>query len=235
LVALSGKPFGTELTYDEYAAALAPFCTTAGKYPTRTSDALVHEGTVWRDVFALDLSRIDKSHAAEQVVPAPRPAPPAEKHEARFGERQCPNCEKNIDIRATFCTHCRQKVADLAQCPHCQEARVPSDLEVCWQCGSKMRQEEQFECQRCFTWKGYKEQFPCAHCGFSFDEQGAAAPAAVGPATIPIAAKEQNVAETRPVAVEAPAPTPVLQCRICYSMVEAGPRCTVCASALEIA
>ena len=228
LIALRRKPLDAELSYEEYAVVLEPFCITAGKYAIQTAAALAHTATVWRDVFALDLKRIDKRHAAEEETPAPRPVATIVKLDPRFGERSCPKCGKPIDVRASFCTHCSQTIAGLAQCPHCGETRVPDDLDLCWKCGSKMRQEEQIECPRCFTWKGYAEQFPCTHCGFDLNEQSPA-PGPIGSTTIPIAAKDED---EPPVTVVVTAP---VQCQICYSMVEAGPRCSVCDGALEIA
>jgi hypothetical protein len=233
LVALSRKPFASELSYAEFAAVLAPYCTTAGKYAILTEDALVHRETMWRDVFALDLKRIDKRHAAEEAAPAPRPVSPDRKPESQFGERPCPKCASSIDTRAPFCTHCMQMVATLVQCPHCDEAGVPDDLELCWKCGSRMRTDEQIECPRCFAWKGYAEQFPCALCGFSLNDTAPVA-GPVGPTTIPIA-KDDDPPPTPPLADILPVAAAQVQCRICYSMVDPGPRCRVCSAALETA
>src|SRR5207248_1436687 len=123
------------------------------------------------------------SEAKAPVVPPPRPATAAADVDRRFGERFCPKCEKAIDRRATYCIHCKQTIAANIACPHCQEPRVPDDLELCWKCGQRMRQEEQIDCPSCFSWRGYESQFPCQNCGF--DPKAEAAPPPPLPPAMP--------------------------------------------------
>src|SRR5439155_516361 len=147
-------------------------------------------------------------------------------------------CEKAIDRRATYCIHCKQTIAANIACPHCQEPRVPDDLELCWKCGQRMRQEEQIDCPSCFSWRGYESQFPCQNCGFDPKAEAApppplppAMPAAVGRRTLSVVEPETAAA----IAVEPPpaAVAALVQCPICYSQVDAGPRCGICNALLQ--
>ncbi|HEY6141046.1 MAG TPA: tubulin-like doman-containing protein [Thermoanaerobaculia bacterium] len=232
---------GEELSYEEFRDALLPYCKNAGKLRERRTDAVVYEETEWRDVLALDMAKIVKSETKTPAAPAPRSAAPAADAEKRFGERPCPKCDKPIDRRAAFCIHCRQTIAAHIDCPHCQEPRVPDDLELCWKCGQRMRQEEQIDCPSCFSWRGYESQFPCQNCGFDPNvEATAVLPPAMSPAAPPVAGPRMlTVADPAPptaavadpplaVAVAAP-----VQCPICYSQVDAGPRCSICNALLQ--
>jgi hypothetical protein len=147
-----------------------------------------------------------------------------------------------IDRRAIFCRHCKQTIAQHVQCPNCQEPRVPDDLEFCWKCGLKMRTDERIECPRCFSWRGYEDEFPCRVCGFDpkepITEAAGAVPGVEGPMGAQPAASgmpEGSGGMPLPAAVAPePAPAPAqVQCPTCYSMVEAGPRCSVCSGLLE--
>lgn len=235
-----GKPLDAELTYEEFQQALGPYCKSAGMYESRASDvAVLEEKIEWREVFALDMTKIDKSAAVELPVIVPKPLAPIVQPDKRVGDRPCPNCSKTIDSRATFCVHCKQTIASPVTCPHCQEARVPSDLELCWNCGLRMREDEQIDCAQCFSWRGYEEQFPCPLCGFD-PKVGLAPVPAVGDPILSARADEGGgngkVSAEPPEAAPPASPVPMalVQCPICYSMVEPGPRCPICASVLEI-
>lgn len=237
-----GKPLEEELTYDELKVALTPHCKPAGKYPERNTSSMVLEQIQWREVLALDLSTIEKSKEKDQIKPIQRDNSPVVAPDKNIGERPCPNCHELIDRRAIFCRHCKQTIAQHVPCPHCQEPRVPDDLEFCWKCGLKMRDDEKIECPRCFSWRGFEEEFPCHVCGFDPKEPNpepavASTPAAdnsmdVRPADDAIPGRNGN--SPRPVEEATSAPTPALvQCPTCYSMVEPGPRCSVCTGLLE--
>jgi hypothetical protein len=231
---LTGKDLAQELSYDEYRSVLSPYCKTAGKFASRTEDAVVHTAIAWRDIFALDITKIDKSAAREQVAPPPpRPAVPVALVEKQFGDRPCPSCTKPIDRRAVYCTHCKKTVATLVACPHCQESRVPDDLDLCWKCGQRMREDEPVDCPQCFTWSGYVDQYPCANCGYD-PKLGPVMQAAEGP-ILTVADHDEAPSEAT---VAEPAPVPavaLVQCSICYSNVEPQGRCSVCESPLEVA
>jgi hypothetical protein len=236
--AIAGKDLGDDLTYQDYRDALAPYCKIAGKYADRSEDAVVYQALEWRDVYALDLAKIDKSVAKEPVAPLPRPATPVVPIDRRLvGERPCPSCAKPIDQRATFCTHCKTTVARHVACPHCQEARVPDDLELCWKCGLRMRQDEPVDCPQCFSWQGYEEQYPCPLCGYD-PKTGPALPAAGSP-ILTVADQKAAVAGDNGTSAHAAPPAPpaamLVQCSICYSNVAPGTRCSACGNSLEVA
>ncbi len=233
---ITGKELTDELKYEEYAQSLAPYCKTADKYSDQSQDAAVHHSTVWREIFALDIAKIDKSVAKEQPAPPPRPAPPVVTIEKRFGDRSCPNCAKPVDQRAVFCTHCKKTIATHVTCPHCQEAHVPDDLELCWKCGLRMREDEPIDCPQCYTWRGYEDQYPCPNCGY--DPKAIPVTPAAGTPTLTVLDRgdrddnaPQAPAIVDPVAV---ATVALVQCSICYSNVAPGARCPVCESPLEL-
>lgn len=230
-----GKRLEEELTYEEYHSALAPFCKSAGKFPDQSATAVVLDQTEWRDVLALDLGRIDKSQEKDRIKPIQRPAQAAPAAtEKSAGERPCPSCAQPIDRRATFCVHCKKTVARHVTCPHCQEPRVPDDLEFCWKCGLKMREEEKIECPRCFSFRGYEREFPCPVCGFDLSPEAAASDGSAS-ALLASVSSGGNGGAPRPAPPE-PEPEPMtalVQCPTCYSMVTSGPRCAVCSGLLE--
>ncbi len=208
-----GRPMEEELTYEEFQTALAPYCKTAGKFQEYNAAAKALDQPEWLEVLSLDVSKVDKGRLA------PKPS-----------ERPCLNCGKSIDRRAIFCIHCKKAIARHIPCPHCKEPRVPDDLKFCWRCGLELQEEEKIECPRCFSWRGYKREFPCQICGFELtSEQMAAAYNSV---------PESRHSSTKSTGSEpsqaAPVPAAKIQCPTCYSMVEAGPRCSVCAGLLEI-
>ena len=232
-----GKELNEELTHADYAAALGPYCKTAGKYSERPDVTVVdHDRIEWRDIFALDLTKVDKT--AAKAPAASRPAGPVVPVGKTFGDRPCPNCQKPIDRRAIFCTYCKKTVAAHVTCPHCQEPRVPDDLELCWKCGQPLREDEKIECPKCFSWSGYEEQYPCPNCGY--DPKGG--PVAVPAGSLLLSVSDRDVApggngrdSMATMVVEAPpAPATLVQCSTCYQDVEPGARCSVCNSPLEV-
>jgi len=238
LAAKRRKRLDEELTYEEFKAALEPYCKPAGKYPERDPSSIVLEGTVWREAWALDLRRIDKSKDAEPVRPAESQASAAAAPARSYGERPCPSCGLPVDRRAVFCRHCKQTVARHVRCPHCQEARVPDDLEVCWKCGLKMRDEEQIDCPRCLSFRGYLEDFPCAVCGFDprqppeeMEVDGETA-ASVPPESPRSGTSSGNGGSPPPATASEPAED-LVQCPTCYSLVNTGLRCSICSGLLE--
>ncbi len=226
--ALTRKELEDSLTYNEYRDALAPYCKTAGKFAGWTEDAVVHTTIQWHDVFALDIAKIDKSAAKEQAALPPRATVPAVAVEKTFGERPCPNCAKSIDQRAVACAHCKKTIAKHVACPHCPEPRVPDDLENCWKCGLRMREDEQIDCPRCFSWRGYAEQYPCPHCGYDPNVEPLPPPPAP---TLNIVKDVEEPAP--PVTVVEPLSSFLVQCTTCYADVLPAARCSVCDNVLE--
>ncbi len=230
---MTGKNLADELSYQEYRDALAPWCKTAGKFASQKEGTVVHTGIEWRDVFALDIIRIDKSAAKEQMAPPPpRPVTPVVV-EKQFGDRPCLSCAKPIDRRATFCVHCQKTIATLVTCPHCQESRVPDDLELCWKCGQRMREDDPIDCPQCYSWSGYEDQYPCPNC--SYDPRvGPVMPVADSPMVIVSDVEEHaprpTVVERMPTSAAA-----YVQCLICYSSVPSASHCSACQSPLEVA
>jgi hypothetical protein len=234
-----GRSVNAEFTYEEFQKALAPYCRVSGMFEARASDtAVLEEKIEWREVFALDMTRIDKSALKDALVIPVRPAAPVVQPDKRAGDRPCPNCSKPVDARATFCIHCKQTIATHVVCPHCQEPHVPNDLDLCWKCGLRMREDEQIDCPQCFSWRGYEDQFPCPHCGYD-PKAGVAPVPPAGHPLITVRAADgggNGKATAEPPEPEPPTPPaelPLTQCSICYSMVEPGPRCPVCTSVLE--
>lgn len=238
LVARRRKPLGEPLTYEEYAAALAPYQKPAGKFPVSSLSPVGIERTEFRLVLALDMSKVLPTRDTPMPKAPPPSTPPVEPTE-RMPERACPNCGEPIDIRAAFCRHCKQTVAKHVTCSHCQ-SKVPDDLEICWKCGSKMKQEAKLTCPRCFNFTGYVTDFPCPVCGYSPDEEASspAAPTAPAPGGVrevsqAAASKPENAPEsastTRPTATAT-----LVECPNCFAMVEAGPHCSICGGLLEI-
>jgi hypothetical protein len=238
--AISGRDLEEDLTYQDYRDALLPYSKTAGKYADRAEGAVVFQALEWRDVFALDLSRIDKSTAREAVAAAPRPVSPVPSSNRRFADRPCPGCAEPVDQRAVYCSHCKKTFGRYVPCPHCPELRVPDDLELCWKCGMRMRQDEPIECPQCFTWQGYEDQYPCPHCHYDPKSASAHPPAGSpvlkvadpGPSAVGNGAASSSRAATlvEPMATVAA----LVQCSICDSSVVPGARCSVCGNALEM-
>lgn len=234
---LAGRAVTEDLTYDEYRVALQPYCKTAGKYADRNENAVIHEAIEWRDIFALDPAKLDKT-AAKEPPPAPRPVSPVVQIEKHFRDRPCPTCAKRVDQRAIYCTNCKKAFAAHVPCPHCQESRVPSDLELCWKCGQPMRQGERIECPQCFTWTGYEDEYPCQQCGY--DPKHGPAIAAAGSPILPIHEQRETVDgngkdQPAPRAAEPLIATGTLvQCATCDAEVAPGDLCSVCGYALEV-
>ena len=240
-----GRGFDDRLTYNEYAAALAPFCKPAGKYAQRDADAVVHQAMVWVDVLALDLNKIDKSMQKDAALPAAKAGSTIVPADKWFGDRPCKNCEKPVDNRAIFCTSCKTTIAAHVQCPHCSEPRVPDDLARCWKCNERMRDDEQIDCTQCFTWRGYEDEYPCPNCGY--DPKAIPVVPVVGSPMLTIADRDRDRDRDRPEGgngkATQPVPSaeeiavaalPLVQCRICYSDVAPGADCPVCNSPLEV-
>lgn len=228
---LTKRDLRDDLSYEEYRVALRPYCKTAGKYATRDETAIVQERTDWRDIFALDPAKFEKITAKS---PSPATRTVATEVEKRFGDRPCPNCAKPVDQRAIFCTGCKKPFAVHVPCPHCQESRVPSDLEVCWSCGRPMRQGEPIECAQCFAWKGYEDEYPCPQCGY--DLKAAPSVAAAGTPVLPIRDPHDGNGRERTEVPVQPSPLPeeiLVQCGICYTEVAPGALCNTCGNPLE--
>ena len=234
----TGKKLGDAMTWPEFHAVLKDYCTTAGRYAEQSTDEMnVSKKLEWLDVLALDPRKLDKTPEKDRIKPISRPAAAVAMPDRRFGERPCPNCRKPIDRRAVFCTECQQMVAQAIACPHCEEQRVPDDLEFCWKCGQKLRNEEQVDCPRCFSWRGYEEQFPCPNCGFDPRIQDPG-PGPVGATRLTVTAPsaEMPVADMPSAAIAASEPeiAESVQCPLCYSLVPPGTQCAVCDGVLEM-
>lgn len=229
LEASRGKPLGEELTFDEYLKALGPWCHFSGKVVVRSVNVVGVERLEYRPVPALDLTKLPRTESTEAPATAASPA----------ATRPCPGCSAPIDVRATFCIHCKKSIATVVPCGHCGEARVPSDLDNCWRCGSRMRAAEKTVCPTCFSWSGYEEEFPCPECG------GLATVAAAGIAAVPAVPGEVvPVAKagltapliSAPLSATAPAATgATIECPTCFYTVAPGPTCPICQGLLPAA
>jgi hypothetical protein len=123
-------------------------------------------------------------------------------------------------------------------CPHCQEHRVPDDLELCWKCGQPMRQGDPVECPQCFAWSGYEDEYPCPQCGYDLTPgPGAIAPAdsPMLPIQEPHASAGGNGRDRTSVKPEPAAPPAVVlvQCAICETEVAPAEKCRACGNILE--
>jgi Tubulin like len=230
--AIAARDLEDALTYTEYRDALAPYCKAAGKYADRPDFAVVeHVQIEWRDIFALDLAKIDKT-VAKEPPPPPRPSSPVVPVDKRFGDRPCPNCSEAVDQRAIFCAHCKKPFASHVACRHCQEQRVPSDLQLCWKCGLRMREDEPVDCPQCFTWRGYEDEFPCPLCSYD-PKAGPAMPVAGTPMlTVRNSVAAAEASQTATLVEQIPLVT-LVPCGICYVSGEPGAPCKVCGAPLE--
>lgn len=249
---LLGKRLGEEVGYDDYRQALAAFSKPAGKVAKPVVNNLGTERLEYLPVFALDLSRIDPSAAPSLPKKAvTKSTSPSSSGAEAVPKRPCPKCDRPIDARALFCTECRQPLGRHFECPHCHETKVPDDLEHCWSCGNRMRQEEKLTCPKCFSYTAYEEEYPCPVCGHSpLDEEepistagpgepaapwtkpssaGRSAPSTVGPSPIGVPSAS---ASDRSSSAE---PPQLVECTTCFSAVEPGLRCSVCGGLLEAA
>ncbi|HXA18692.1 MAG TPA: tubulin-like doman-containing protein [Thermoanaerobaculia bacterium] len=239
---IAGAELETELSYQQYRDALLPFCRTAGQFADRSENAVVYEAVEWRDIFALEASRIDKRASKEPVVMPPRPASPVVPVDKRFGERPCPNCGAGVDRRAVHCTQCKKTFATHVPCPHCREPRVPDDLDLCWKCGQRMREGEQLDCPQCFTFTGYEDEYPCPNC--SYDPRLGPPVPAVGTPILTVVAHDVatsgngggNMSASDVVTLAEPMPDvvkTVVPCPICSAKVIPGERCMDCGTLMD--
>ena len=237
--AIANADLEAELSYEQYRDALLPYCRVAGQFADRRDDVVVYEGVEWRDIFALDAAKIDKTALKEPIAAPPRPVSPVIPIDKRFGERPCPSCGAAVDRRAVYCTQCKTTFAAFAPCRHCGEARVPDDLEVCWKCGQTMREGEPIECPHCFMFRGYEDEYPCPKCGY--DPKIGAAPSIAGTPILTVVAtapsgngdgKSASDAVTLAEPIAVPADT-LVQCPACSNPGQPGERCTICGDYLN--
>ncbi len=101
-----------------------------------------------------------------------------------------------------------------------------------------MRDEEQIDCPRCLSFRGYPEDFPCSVCGFDLAQQveevevSGETPGSVPPVDPFPGASSGNGGSPAPAAVDEPA-ADLVQCPTCYSLVNTGPRCSICSGLLD--
>lgn len=243
LETLRDKSLDEELSYEEYAEALAPRTKPAGRVLVRQEGAVSSQRPSYRLVLALDLAKIEPGKAQHTsgapIVPmvAGPPAP------AEIPERPCPTCGALIDSRAIYCRSCKKYVAEHVTCPHCGEEKVPSDLEACWHCGKTMpRSAEAMDCPQCYAFRGKPDEFPCPVCGYSLTgEPAAPEPRLVsaespggsgGPAEAPVAAAGTSAAGGKSESGGARPSKGTVQCPTCYEEVEPGLKCSVCGGLL---
>ncbi|MCH9647695.1 MAG: hypothetical protein K0U98_05605 [Deltaproteobacteria bacterium] len=227
---------GEELTYEDYQTALAGHVVAAGKFEVQ-SQSLVVQKRAYLDALALDPERLRGPSKDWSEAPAPSPEPPVQGR-----SRPCPNCSKEIDIRATYCLHCNQHVAQGLSCSICG-SRVPDDLDECWSCGNQMRSEPKLDCPQCHSWSGYQDQFPCPECGSSWELAEPIAPPSPPPSgsragdeASSTSSSDEPPISSSPEPPEKPSEEPAkepeapaqVECPTCYSMVDAGPKCPVC-------
>jgi len=177
-ITLRGKPIKSRpnLSYDEYLSALKGYVKESGKFAASEKRTRIEK--VWKNAIVFD---IDKLLASESEVIEERisgdntPSNTAASSDNQTtldmndGEtdkknqtRACNACGKIINCRAIFCKHCKKDIARHITCPHCDETKVPDDLDVCWNCGNELQPEKkQMECPRCFE---VVSIFPCPIC-----------------------------------------------------------------------
>ncbi len=175
LSALRGKPVGENLGYHGFLSILHPFCRLSGKYASEESGAAGNARVVYLDAYALDMrkleaiARIDEDTGIQEEGPKEAPTAAA---------RPCPSCSTEINVKTTYCKHCKQVVSKHMTCPHCREEKVPEDLDICWKCDRPLHIEEsKRECPFCGTLNRQKRT-TCRECGAPF---GADLPAVTAP------------------------------------------------------
>lgn len=226
-----GKGLGEEPTYEEFARALTPHCREGGKFVGTADGVAGARRTVYRSAPVLDLAKLDRERFGEgpkappkkDLTPASEPPP----------QRPCPRCALPIDARAIYCIHCQQTVAKHRPCPHCPEpTSVPDDLEHCWRCHGRMREDEKITCPRCYSFTAYADEFPCKVCGH--DPRRVEEPVSASPRPAGGNGAEHHGAPA-PAAPEPPEPEPMpeVECPSCFVKVPPGPRCGVCGFLLE--
>ena len=234
IATLRGKKIDDPLTYQEYVARLEGFTKAAGRVPSTDTSALGRDRTTYLEVLALDLSKIIKVKEGWE----PRPVKPSAAETAGpkgkkvAPDRPCPSCHELIDTRAIVCRHCKQKVAQHIECPHCGEDKVPDDLTVCWRCGKTLPQtEEKIECPQCFGFSGTPEDFPCPYCGYD-PNAGSVVAAKVQDETESTDPGGGAGTENRDSAKDGASSASLVQCPNCYEEVQPGAQCPECGGLL---
>ena len=219
---------GEEMTYEDYMAALASHVQLVGRFEVTKRNLVVDRSSF------LATPVLDRQKLLGPVKTWPDPAPVSQSPSKEQRVRACPNCRESIPIRATFCTHCKQKIAVNEPCPHCNEA-VPNDLESCWNCGNHLRRGNWIDCPECHAWSGYEDELPCPECGH--DPRRATSPTDDGPSVSSGGAAGATPKPSDDGFEMPPTPAPVadseeapssVECPTCYTLVAAGPRCSEC-------
>lgn len=225
---------GEDMVYEDYLAALDSYVLMAGKFEVKSRNLVVDK----RDYLETPVFDRDRLQRAPKKTYSERPSA-APKQRSSYPTRPCPNCTEAIDVRAGFCKHCKNHIAEIGICPTCEE-KVPSDLKECWNCGHRLKQGELLDCPQCLSWSGELEDYPCLECGYdpanpvsaprknpseavSLPEitpgvSGGMVPASTGSVSTVVAEPE--------VALEAS--SELIECPTCYSMVEPGTKCSEC-------
>ena len=177
LNALRGRVDGRKTDYNDYAAIFESFTKISGKFGILEETSLGNLKTTFYDAFSLNTDKlgVSKPEILPEKIVKSRAKKPGKDESTKPGPetmtRPCPACEKEINIRAVFCTFCKKEVSRHIECPHCGELRVPDDMNICWKCGRSLQSDEKIECPKCFSFKGYRNEFPCKVCGCSLGDE----------------------------------------------------------------
>ncbi len=238
LRSLRGKPPEQSLRYDEFKTALQAHTRPAGKVVVTTKGATGTPRNTLLEVLALDRSKVEGPPQAER----PRPAGTKPSSAAPLSDlpmRSCSVCSTEIPAPALFCRYCKTQLAQSHEtCPHCQETKVPDDLDNCWRCGKPMPGKgERVTCPRCYSFTGRQDEFPCPTCGYNFNEATTPVPEETAEARATPAAEAGFKSAAPEPSIPSPARTPeapeLVQCPNCWMNVPAGPQCAECGSPLQ--
>lgn len=254
LNALRGSNDASAMTHQDYGEVLKPFTKEAGKFEKFEETSIGELKTTLLEAYALDMSKLGVIKEKPAGEPARKTKPRIEaesvKDEEEEGKkpaqmiRPCPQCGRDINVRAAWCIDCAKEVSTYVECQRCGESKIPNDLRTCWNCGNLMETEPKIDCPRCFSFTGYKREFPCKMCGYDFAEE---TPEPSTPAAEPEPRPEEHSEPEPPEPGEAgmedsspstPVPdatpeTGEVECQNCFSMVKEAQRCPICQAPLD--
>jgi hypothetical protein len=254
LNSLRGRIDDKGMKYSDYVEVLKPFAKKAGKFERIEETTVGQLKSIYYNAYALDLNKLglvkERAVVKEHIKKSKVNEPADERKKSTEPEamtRPCPNCDKEINVRAIYCLHCKKEVSEHVTCPQCGETKVPADLKSCWKCGYQIKQEEKIECPRCYSYKAYKSDFPCKVCGYDFDTDGKkkktrekAAPDHEKDEKDTRTARDDKAEpsdkdekEPEPSSTEPGVDEDKVECQNCFEIVKKGPRCPFCQAPLE--